>query len=583
MPPTRKLAIIAQDPSIRGPDEKILRATVAIPYEDLSPGPRGYRVQVVDYDASQRVLYEPAVLNGEDRFARVADATLLSDPAFHAQNAYAVVMRVLQRFEFALGRRLTWGFGGHQINVAPHAFADSNAYYSEEDRGLFFGYFPGGDGKPVFTCLSHDVIAHEATHALLDGLRDSYTFPSGPDQAGFHEGFADVVALLSMFGLPDVVRALLREKKPGTNQIEKQNLTGEAIRDNVLLGLAEQFGQETSAFRESALRRAVKRPPRKGALQEPDFEECHLRGEILSAAVLNAFVDVWEQRLASWLPAMDETVARDRVVEDGADAAEQLLTMCIRALDYCPVVDLSFGDFLSALLTADVETVPDDSKYGYRQALREQFGRWGIAPSSGVVPKTPKAEAVHRGDVPEPGAWEHPKEKEQLDYECVHREFMQRDADEVFRFLWDNRRALRIYEDAYTRVVSVRPCVRVGPEGFVLRETVTEYLQLLDLEAGQLKGLAIAKPKAMPDTTPVRLYGGGVLVFDDFGHLKYHVRSRLDNAQRQSKRLDYLWRNRIKDTQGRYGFSDGVPEGQRFALMHRRRAGQREQKEEWDG
>jgi hypothetical protein len=32
------------------------------------------------------------------------------------------------------------------------------------------------------------------------------------------------------------------------------------------------------------------------------------------------------------------------VVEDGTEAATHLLTMAIRALDYCPVVDLTFGD-----------------------------------------------------------------------------------------------------------------------------------------------------------------------------------------------------------------------------------------------
>src|SRR5262245_33777293 len=107
----------------------------------------------------------------------------------------------------SLGRRCAWGFGGHQIHIVPHAFADANAFYSRDDRAIFFGYFMGGDGKPVFTCLSHDVVAHETTHALLDGLRRRYMERSTPDQAAFHEGFADIVAVLSMFSLPDVVDA----------------------------------------------------------------------------------------------------------------------------------------------------------------------------------------------------------------------------------------------------------------------------------------------------------------------------------------------------------------------------------------
>src|SRR5262249_21382321 len=126
---------------------------------------------------------------------------LLTEPGFHAQNVYAIVMRILSRFEYALGRRVRWSFDGHQLVIAPHAFADANAFYSKEERALMFGYFRGRHGTPIFSCLAHDVIAHETTHALLDGLRQRYTDPSSPEQAGFHEGFADIIALLSIFSL----------------------------------------------------------------------------------------------------------------------------------------------------------------------------------------------------------------------------------------------------------------------------------------------------------------------------------------------------------------------------------------------
>lgn len=580
VPATRKMTIIAQDPSIKDSNQKILRTQVSIPYEKLGPGPRGYRVHVVDYDSSQRVLYHPFKYDsGFDPFIKASDSKICKDPTFHAQNVYAIVMRLLARFEAALGRRVSWGFGGHQIHVVPHAFADANAYYSDDAHGLFFGFFPDTRGKTVFTCLSHDVVAHEASHALLDGLRNTYTVPSHPDQAGLHEGFADIVALLSVFGLRDVVRALLPETNPGTNYVYKDELRAEKLRKSVLLGLAEQFGQEASRYRADCLRRAVKRPPRKGTLQDLNFEECHVRGEILSAAVLNSFIDVWTARLKTWLPRIDKSVPRDRVVEDGADAADHLLTMCIRALDYCPVVDITFHDFLSALLTADLELLPDDGKYKYRDMLRKRFKLWGIDPESGTV------EQVKLGAVPELGIWEKPVSKEPLNYDCVHRESLERNFDEVFRFLWENRGPLGIYEDAYTWVISVRPCIRIAPDGFVLKETVSEYRQCIDLEAGQLSSVCkgMKKPAKMPNNTSVRLNGGGALIFNEFGHLKYHVHSRIDNPKRQNPRMDYLWRNGIKDRYGRYGFSDGSPRGRRFALMHERRDGMAEKDGEWDG
>src|SRR6266496_3602671 len=186
---SRTLTVIAQDPSVKFRGQ-VLTTELTVPAEELLAGPCGYRVNVIDYDASTDTLYKPMIygrsLDGkyEDPFAfkqsgrssvkarRLHHQRRLEDPRFHAQNVYAIVMRTLAQFEFALGRRCAWGFDGHQIHIVPHAFADANAFYSRDDRAIFFGYFMGSNGKLVFTCLSHDVVAHETTHALLDGLRN---------------------------------------------------------------------------------------------------------------------------------------------------------------------------------------------------------------------------------------------------------------------------------------------------------------------------------------------------------------------------------------------------------------------------
>ena len=549
---TRKLTIIAQDPSIKVKG-KILRTEVEIPAEELQPGPWGYRVQIVDYDSSTETLYKPLEYppldstNG-DPFKRASDAKLLSDPNFHAQNVYAIAMRILARFEFALGRRVSWNLYGHQIKIAPHAFAEANAFYSEADEALMFGYFPGSDGM-VYSCLSHDIVAHETTHALLDGLRDRYTDPSSPEQAGFHEGFADIVALLSVFSLTSVVETLidLGTKRRDPNRIAKEYLTLEALRESMLLGLAKEMGQELTAVRGSVLRRSVNLEPSRDYIKDKEFEEPHRRGEILVAAVLNAFLSVWVKRLEALVAPGG--LDRGRVVEEGATIADYLLTMVIRALDYAPPVNLEFCDFLSAVLTSDREINPNDTKYKFRETLLKSFLSYGIKPKSA-------------GTASDPGIW--PSPEGNISNERIRFESLQRDRDEVFRFIWDNREALELYDKAFSRVLSVRPCLRIGPDGFALRETVAEYVQILDLQASELsRPLKIKKPKDMPNTQEVRLYGGGALIFNEYGKLKYHINNSLTDSERQSQRTEYLWS---------YGYYRNPAAFRNFASLHRQRA-----------
>ncbi len=541
----------------------------------MIPGPRGYRVQVVDYDSSSGVLYQPLeypqLQNGQylDPFKEDAQKpnndTLITDPRFHQQNVYAIVMKTLARFEFALGRRISWSFPGHQINVAPHAFADANAFYSKQDQALVFGYFKGLSGQLVFSCLSHDVVAHETTHAILDGLRSRYTDPSSPEQAGFHEGFADVVALLSVFSLKEVVGTLLQpslgQKKKGLapGLISPEELTIEKLRDSVLLGLAKQMGHEMEGVRgnrANALRRSVKLRPLtdkddpKTYEKMEEFQEPHRRGEILVAAMLNAFLQVWVARISQLEHGRPGAkLDLQMVVEQGTDAADQLLTMAIRALDYAPPTDLQFRDYLSALITADRELVPDDSKYQYRKTLLKSFRDYGVKPASFNSPD---------------GSWE--ACNAHLTYDRSHFESMMRDPDEVFRFIWENRQELKLEEHAYTKVTSVRPCLRVAPDGFALRETVAEYIQMVTLQAQELQFFdpPIGKPEGMSADEEVILYGGGALIFDEYGRLKYQVFNRINNSSLQTPRLKYLWK---------YGyFADKDTETNAFARLHLSRA-----------
>ncbi len=525
--PTCRYRIVALDPTIKGADGKILTALIEIPNEELLPGPRGYRVQVVDYDASNHVLYKPAPYRSQDLEKASRPET---DRAFHARNTYAIVMSVLARFERALGRRVPWSFAGHQITIAPHAFLDLNAFYSKDDRAIFFGYYPGDDGM-VFTCLSHDVVAHETTHALVDGLRSGYLRPSSPDQAAFHEAIGDVVALLSVLSLREIVTFGLDRGKSLTKElVDAKAVTGQALRDSILLGLAGQVGEAMYGVRGMALRRSVNLTPNPKLKDTDEFQECHRRGELLVAAVLGAFLKVWKNRIDLYGELETGKVSRIGVVDAAVETAEHLLTMAIRALDYCPPTDLLFGDFLSAMLTADYEMHPDDLRYKYRESLLEEFRGFGFFPES------------KDQDQPEPGLWGPPDDKDGLRYSRTHFESMQHDKDEIFRFLWENHDVLGVDVDAYTNVQSVDPCYRISSDGFLRHETVATYLQQVRMKAGDLRGFKLKKPDGMANNQELTIYGGGALIFDESGRLKYHVRNRIRSAERQNPRLEYLWK-----------------------------------------
>ncbi len=604
VPAQRYMTVIAQDPSVRvgGPKGPILMAKIAVPAEDLIPGPIGYRVQMVDYDATVRRFNGahklPAALGAEPRRWAKGDAKLVADFRFHAQNVYALVMKTLARFEFALGRRVGWSFRTHQLKVSPHGMLDANAFYSPRDEGLVFGYFPSSSGAAVYTCLSHDVVVHETTHALIDALRERYLDPSSPDQAAFHEGFADVIAILSVFSQPEMVRMLVAPpSKAGAASalMRKDDVSVDALKRSALFGLAEQMGKEIQGSRGGPLRQSTLLPADRKLLNTPQFQEPHRRGEVLVAAVLNGFINVWAARIQNLDVPGQQSYAVARVAEQGADIADALATMWIRALDYMPPVHLEFGDVLSAALTADTEVRPDDSRFSLREHMRKAFREFGIEPPRSADSAT--------------GTWK--RAPEGLTYDRVRFESMRSDKDEVFRFLWDNRKELEVelQRGAYTEVLSVRPCVRVGPDGFTLHETVAEYYQVARLTPEELKRVGIVVPKEYlqalreeqrtaaerqtkarerlessdsapasngggPDmeddaslaTTPV--YGGGVLIFDEYGRLKYHVHNDVLHKRRQATRLKYLWETGQLES----GLHQARLRAARLSAIHRLRA-----------
>lgn len=397
-PVSRSLRVFAFDPvlRLRVETERLNETTLNVRWEpDLKPGPVGEYLEVVDVDPSTNVAYAPVDLNHPHLLASDGLAPAEGVPQFHQQMVYAVAMTTIQRFEDALGRTALWAprfatnkgeFGSQyvqRLRIYPHALREANAYYSPAKGALLFGYFqataervvdnlPGG---LVFTCLSHDVVAHETTHALMDGIHRYYQHTTNADIAAFHEAFADIVALFQHFSIPSALRHTIAKSR------------GNLRTKNLLADLAQQFGQASSGSR--ALRSALGEEPKVTDYQ--NATEAHDRGAVLLAAVFQAFLEIYEarvedlRRLATGgtgvLPRGDISVDLvNRMAREAAWTAERVLTTCIRALDYCPPVDLTFGDYLRALITADMDLEPED-QLNYRTAFISGFRARGIYPS----------------------------------------------------------------------------------------------------------------------------------------------------------------------------------------------------------
>jgi hypothetical protein len=540
--------ILAQDPSVRDKrtrdaEHRILRARIKLPADRLEPGPRGPRFHVVDYDATAGVFTEPAAPWGD---GELTDEQLVQDKGFRARNVYLIATRTLAAFEFALGRRIPWAFGSHQLYLVPAAFAELNAYYADDDHALYFGYFPTPDGHTAYTGLSHDIVAHETTHAILDGLRGRFDLPGLPDQTAFHEGFADVVALLLVFAIPEVAEVVIGD--PRRKRMDATDASADALARSALLKLGEQFGDAIHAKRGEGLRRSVSLEPTTD-WRDPanlEWQEPHRRGEILVAAITQTLILMWRRRLAALIHG--GSLDRQRAAEEGSKVATHLLQMAIRAIDYCPPVNFEYDDYLGAMLVADTEVAPDDEQ-DYRGALLEAFGRFGITPAPGQ--RLPQVDRPSFTD--------------------FNFQSLRTSGDEVFRFIWDNAEFLGIDTTYHVKVEAVSPTTRIGPDGFVVNETVVLYLQELAGTAAELRALGqpdLRVPEAITDDTKVMLYGGGTLIFDQFGGLKHHHSRPLGDWAKQTERLECLLRQGYAAVNGRLGSSMGASAGQRYAELH---------------
>ncbi|MEM9555939.1 MAG: hypothetical protein AAGC60_16910 [Acidobacteriota bacterium] len=381
-----RLPVLVQDPSTAAASGLELFEHVTVEAERFLDGPATERVVIEpwlgeDGEPVPPVPYRPPIPRPGRRRAPKGSYRVgsLADPTaddVHRVSVLGTVLHTVALFEEpdVLGRRVLWPFDG-PLRVVPRAGWGDNARYAREHRGIRFQHFRSRHPQAptpapvIYTSLSHDVIAHETTHAVLDAVAPDLYHAVSPQSIALHEAIADLAAFLLATRSRTLRSATLRA-------------TEGSIRDaRAFSWIAEEFGRARDAEgRASSLRSlandktldpddasvdAQGRPNSLAAIAHRPAD-AHTVSLVLSGALYGMMLAGYEATLRAEM----ERTGRTSLSASGRAlfiAGERIKRIALRGLDYLPPGEILFVDFARALLAADTLAHPLDD------AERESF------------------------------------------------------------------------------------------------------------------------------------------------------------------------------------------------------------------
>ena len=241
--------------------------------------------------------------------------------------------------------------------------------------------------------------------------------------------------------------------------------------------------------------------------------------------------------------AMSEDLL-DYLTHTASRLASHLLTMCIRAIDYCPPVDITLGEYLRALITADRDLVPDDP-WNYREALVDAFRKRHVFPG--------KVEALTEDAL----LWEQPDKPICIpDLNFGKLKFSgdpSRAADSA-----EAERQARLIGETVCKpsfldlfglanpdspkgygtdtidppiVESVRTSRRVGPDGQLSFDLVAEIVQ--------------TRQVSRPGEGEFQFLGGATIIFGSEGQVRYVIAKNIKNEGRIKRQMKFMSRDEV--------------------------------------
>lgn len=329
----------------------------------LASGPQNPRIQIIDSQG-----HAEAQLEIRGRKNKRAQFNLLTngveDPHKVRQvSVFTTILRVLNLFENpdALGRQVDWAFEGGRLKVYPRLSYAKNANYDRSTGSLNFFWFQTRKARKrrtIYTSASPDVVAHEAAHAVLDGIAPRLYDAITPQSLALHESIADLTAVFLSFQMNSMRIYILEKTK------------GELAEKSQFGWIAEQFGKATKKvgmghYLRSMYSQASLKPNSENLV---DVTNHHLLSVVFSASVYAAMIEEFEKekkRLATERKKSQFSMSGLALFT----ASTRVRRSLYRALDYLPTADIGFLDLASAMICADEIAFPEKKHDSFRAAL----------------------------------------------------------------------------------------------------------------------------------------------------------------------------------------------------------------------
>ncbi|MFG1201786.1 hypothetical protein V5F29_05280 [Xanthobacter aminoxidans] len=355
--------------------------------EPLLDGPVSRRVAVIDLDPATGAVMPGAKFIAPKNQApgRYHIANELDPDAtdFKQVSVFTAVVRMMSIFEApdVLGRKLRWAFDGEQLLVVPRAGKMPNAFYHRDSRSLQFFFIddPKAPGKLIHTCLSPDIVAHEATHAILDGIAPDLYDATSPQSLAMHEAIADLGAVMLAVRTQRLLARVMNATGGDIGKSEEFN------------SIARQFGE--AVYGEDG--RPLRDLSNDASMDNPgnlDLNEPHDLSTVLTGALyallVREYKTIQEEDFQKALRKESAELGRSLTLIEQQKlrfsisglalfkATEKFKRIAFRALDYLPPGEISFADFGRAMVAADTYSNPEDPEP--RAFIKAEFALRGM-------------------------------------------------------------------------------------------------------------------------------------------------------------------------------------------------------------